>query len=144
VVVLAAAAGCGGDDREDVLDVMREARSALLEGDATAACRLLTAHGRERTLEFQVDFLPTGAPVPSRRRGVPRTCEQIFKAERRADPASWRPDVEEARFSVRSLDGDRASVRLEVPQDGPTVDFSLVKTDEGWRIDDSTGVPSGY
>jgi hypothetical protein len=98
-----------------------------------------------RTLEFQVDFLPTGTPVPSRRRGVPQTCEQILVAERRADPESWRPDVEAARFSVRSLDGDRASVRLEVPEDGPTVDFSLVKTDDGWRIDDSrNGVPSGY
>jgi hypothetical protein len=120
---------------------MEAARMALVEGDARTACGLLTRHGRERVLGFQVDFAPTGTPVPTDRRGVPQTCEEILVAERRADRWSIE-DAGAARFRVRSIEGDRASVRLEAPQ-GAAVHFSLVRTAEGWRIDDSDAVPSG-
>jgi hypothetical protein len=146
VLVLAVVAGCGGgageDDRDAVLAVMEDARAALVDGDAETACRLLTDHGRERTLEYQVDFLPEGTPVPTKRRGVPQTCEEIFVAVRRLDPSSVE-DAAAGRFSVESIDGDRANVRLDASQ-GATVGFALVKTGDGWRIDDSEAVPSGY
>lgn len=122
---------------------MEDAREAVVAGDGAEACGLLTEHGRERVLEFQVDFAETGTPVPTRQRGVPQTCDAILRAERKADPDSF-DDLERPRFSVSSIDGDRARVRLQVPRSGATVDFSLVKTDAGWRIDDSDAVPSGY
>jgi hypothetical protein len=43
-----------------------------------------------------------------------------------------------------TLRGARARLRLTVPEaNGPTVDFSLVRTERGWRIDDSDAMPSG-
>jgi hypothetical protein len=160
VVGLAAWAGCGStandaaergaDERGAVLRVMEAGRTALLAGDGQTACRLLTTHGRTRALGFQVDFAPTGTRVPTKRRGVPQTCEQILRAESKlehlpdGDP-SWTPDLKAAKFKVVSIDDDNAQVRLEVPGAyGPTVEFALRKTAHGWRIDDSDAVPSGY
>jgi hypothetical protein len=94
---------CGGanagDDRAAVLRVVAQGRTALLHDDAAAACRPLTPHARRRVLGFQVDIRPEGS---SRRRGVPRTCEQIahaeFKSEHQANvdpsctPQGWRID----------------------------------------------------
>jgi hypothetical protein len=141
---LAAAAGCG-DDRDAVLEVMEDGRKALLAGDGRAACALLSEHGRRRVLEFQVDFAETGTPVPTDQPGVPQTCEAILRAEWKAARESWKPDLEQARFRVLSIDGERAEVRLDVPEPyGPQVRFELVNGDDGWRIDDSDAVPSGY
>jgi hypothetical protein len=160
VIAIAGLGGCGGGDRDApetahdehaaVLRVMGDARSVLLAGDGEGACRLLTRHGLQRVLGFQVDFLPTGTPVPTKRRGVPQTCEQMVRAQLRAERLpdvgpSWTPDLKAAEFEVVSLSGDNARVRLRVPGAyGPTVDFSLLKTAQGWRIDDSDAVPSGY
>jgi hypothetical protein len=147
VPVLAALAACGGaprdDDRASVLRVVAQGRTALLHDDAAAACRLLTPHARRRVLGFQGDFRPEGS---SRRRGVPRTCEQIAHAEFESDhqanvDPSWTPDVRRARFEVVSLRSDRARIRVHTP--APPVDLELVKTPDGWRIDDSDVVPSG-
>ena len=140
------ACGGAGDDRAAVLRVVAQGRAALLHDDAAAACRLLTPHGRRRVLGFQTDFLPEGAPVPSRRRGVPRTCEQLahaeFESDHQADvDPSWTPDLRRARFQVVSLRSGRAHVRVRTP--GPAVELRLVKTPDGWRIDDSDVVPSG-
>jgi hypothetical protein len=136
--------GRASDDRAVVLRVMESARSAVLAGDAETACGLLTPHARERLLGFQVDFLPTGAPVPSDRPGVPQTCEEMMGALRQEDPWSVR-DLRAAEFEVRAYAGDQARVRLKVPEDyGPTVKFWLIRTRQGWRIDDSDAVPSGY
>jgi hypothetical protein len=158
VIGLAAWAGCDGgdaaeqgeDDRGAVLRVMDAGRTALLAGDGRAACRVLSAQGRTRALGFQVDFAPTGTPVPTERRGVPQTCEEIVRAEWKREhlpdiDQSWTPDLRAARFDVVAIDADDARVRLEVPGAyGPTVEFSLSKTAQGWRIDDSDAVPSGY
>jgi hypothetical protein len=160
VIAMAGLGGCGSaardaseaarDERAAVLRVMGAARGALLAADGEGACRLLTRHGHQRVLGFQVDFLPAGTPVPAKRRGVPRTCEQMVRAQWRAehladvDP-SWTPDLKSAEFEVVSLNGDNARVRLKVPGAyGPTVNFSLLNTAQGWRIDDSDAVPSGY
>ena len=149
--VLAALAACGGSaaggDRAAVLRVMARGRAALLHDDPGAACRLLTPHARRRVLGFQVDFLPEGAPVPSRRRGVPRTCEQLARAEFKSDhqadvDPSWTPDLRRARFQVVSLGAGKAHVRVRTP--GPAVEVWLLETPDGWRIDDSDVVPSGY
>jgi hypothetical protein len=145
VAAFAAAASCGGNEREDVLDVMERGRTALLDGDGRAACGLLTDHGRRRVLEFQVDFAEPGTQVPTDQHGVPQTCEEIVQAESQASRESWAPDVEQARFRVASIDGDRATAVFEVPEEfGPRVEFALVKTADGWRIDDSDALPSGY
>jgi hypothetical protein len=160
VIGLAAWGGCastendatkrGDDERDAVLRVMETGRTALLDGDGQTACRLLTAHGRARTLGFQVDFAPAGTPVPTKRRGVPQTCEQILRAESKREhlpnvDQSWTPDLKAARFKVVSINDDTAHVRLQVPDAfGPTVEFSLRKTTQGWRSDDSDAVPSGY
>jgi hypothetical protein len=147
IAAVAVVAGCAGgdagnDERGAVLAVMEDARAAVVDGDGETACGLLTEHGRRRVLEYQVDFAPVGTPVPTDRRGVPQTCEAILRAERKADPWSIK-DARAAHFDVRSIDGGRASVRLTAPQ-GATVEFALVRTAEGWRIDDSDAVPSGY
>jgi hypothetical protein len=132
------------------LRVMEDGRTALLAGDGQAACRLPTRHGRRRALGFQVDFAPTGTPVPTKRRGVPQTCEQIVRAESKREHLadvgpSWTPDLKAAKFNVVSIINDTAQVRLEVPGAyGPTIEFSLRKTAHGWRIDDSDAVPTGY
>src|SRR5918995_3303560 len=92
------AAERGEDERDAVVRVMEAGRTALLAGDGETACRLLTTHGRTRALAFQLDFAPTGTPVPTKRRGVPQTCEQIVRAESKlehlpdVDP-SWTPDL---------------------------------------------------
>jgi hypothetical protein len=144
------AAERGEGERGAVLRVLEAGRTALLAGDGQAACRLLTTHGRTRALGFQVDFAPTGTPVPTKRRGVPQTCEQIVRAESKREHLpdvnpSWTPDLKAARFNVVSINNDTARVRLEVPGAyGPTIDFSLRKTAQGWRIDDSDAVPTGY
>jgi hypothetical protein len=160
VIAIAGLAGCGsdardapepgGDERAAVLRVMEDARGALLADDGDGACRLLTGHGQQRVLGFQVEFLPTGTPVPAKRRGVPQTCEQMVRAQWRVEhlpdfEPSWTRDLKVAKFEVVSLSGDNARVRLTVPGAyGPTFDFSLLKTAQGWRIDDSDAVPSGY
>lgn len=135
---LAAWGGCGSttsDERSDVLRVMEAGRTALLAGDGQSACSLLTAHGRTRALGFQADSA--------------QTCEALVGAESRREhlpgtDQSWTPDLKAAKFNVVSIDGDSAQVRLKVPSAyGPTVDFSLRKTEDGWRIDDSDAVPSG-
>jgi hypothetical protein len=144
------AAERGDDERGAVLRVMEAGRAALLAGDAQTACGLLTAHGRTRALGFQVDFAPSGTPVPTKRRGVPQTCEQILRAESKLEhladvDQSWTPDLKAAKFHVVSINNESARVRLRVPGAyGPTVEFSLRKTARGWRIDDSDAVPSGY
>lgn len=130
--------------------VMEAAKTALLAGDGRTACDLLTAHGRRRALGFQVDFAPTGTTVPTKRRGVPQTCEQIVRAESKGEHTpnvdqSWTPDLKAATFHVVSIDNDTAHVRLQVRRSpGLTVEFSLRRTTQGWRIDDSDAVPSGY
>jgi hypothetical protein len=160
LIGLAAWGGCGSaandaaqrgeDERRAVLRVMEAGRRALLAGDGQTACRLLTTHGHTRVFGFQVDFAPTGTTVPTKRRGVPQTCEQILRAEWRREhlpdvDQSWTPDLKAAKFKVVSINGGNAHVRLEVPGAyGPTVEFSLSKTAHGWRIDDSDAVPSGY
>src|SRR3954454_1163290 len=159
-VALPALSGCGAaakgapasgsaDEHAAVRRVVEAGRRALLAGDGKAACRLLTRRGQRRALGFQVDFAPEGTRVPTKRRGVPQTCEQIVRAEWKADheegvDPSWTPDLRAARFRVVSLRGARARVRLEAPEAyGPTVSFSLVRTQRGWRIDDSDAIPSG-
>jgi hypothetical protein len=159
-IALPAMAGCGSaangapaspsaGERSAVLRVVEAGRRALLAGDGEGACRLLTRRGQRRALAFQVDFVPEGTPIPTKRRGVPQTCAQIVRAEWKAeheegvDP-SWTPDLRAATFRVVSLRGARARVRLEVPEaNGPTVSLSLVRTQRGWRIDNSDAIPSG-
>ncbi|HEX8075665.1 MAG TPA: hypothetical protein VF545_11865 [Thermoleophilaceae bacterium] len=152
-----AAAGCGSDsadggsnDRRQILSVMHTGRLALLRGDGRVACSLLTPHGRRRALDFQVDYLPEGTAVPSNRPGIPHTCEEMVKRQLRDEHqqgsgGSWTPDLERARFRVRSVDGSRAKAQLYVPvRYGPTVDLTLLRVNGRWRVDDSPVVPSGY
>ena len=128
IVLLLAAAGCASEDagdREQVLDVMEQARAALAEGDGGAACDLLTDAGRERAVAFD-DF---------------GTCEETVRKARESDPSSVE-DAERARLGEPTIDGDRASVDIEVDE-YVTINVSLALTADGWRIDDSEAVPVG-
>ena len=131
IVLLLAAVGCGseeeagGGDPEQVLDVMEQARAALAEGDGAAACDLLTDAGRERAVAFD----DAG------------TCEETVQKARESDPSSVE-DAERARLGEPSIDGDRASVDIEVDE-YVTINVSLARTPDGWRIDDSEAVPVG-
>ena len=138
-------AGCGSEDRpradDDaaVLDVMEAGRSALLAGDAEAACALLTSHARDRAPAF----------LSSGETDVPHTCEEVLRAlweeEHRPDATpTWSRDLAAARFTVTALGQGKARVRLTVPVEyGPVIRFSLRKEGSEWRIDDSDAVPSG-
>ena len=132
LLVAVLAVGCGEEeeaapsgDREQVLDVLEQARTALAAGDGEAACALLTEGGRERAVNFD-DF---------------DTCEETVAAAGRSDPSSVE-DAGKARLAEPVIDGDRASVDLEVEQ-YVTINVVLVRTADGWRIDDSEAVPYG-
>jgi hypothetical protein len=135
-------------ERAAILRVMEDGRRALLAGDGETACRLLTARGRKRSLLYQIDFVPEGTDIPTKRRGVPQTCPEIVRAEWKLehDPQvdqSWIPGLRRARFAVISVQGRRARVRLKVPgKYEPAFRFTLLRTERGWRIDDSDALPS--
>lgn len=136
----------GRDEVRQILGVVQAARSALLGDRSHDACILLTAHGRERVLGFQVDFADEGTPVPSKDPHLPQTCEAVFIRES-AQPGArwWRADLRNAQFSVSSINGATATARLKVEKPyGPVIRFTLRKTKGRWRIDDSDGVPEGY
>lgn len=148
-------AGCGssssaGDDRSAIQRVLEDARGALLRNDGHAVCNLLTVHGRRRSLGYQVDYAPVGTRVPTTRRGVPRTCEDLvdreWRAEHRANvDQSWIPDLRRTKFVLVKLGRSHARVELRGP--GPSIPpqtLTLVKTSVGWRVDDFSAVPSGY
>jgi hypothetical protein len=128
LIVLAALAGCGGDDAAggSPVDTMEKARTAFLDKDAEAACALLTDHGRQQALAF----------------AEKDTCEENFRAEVIDRTSLMRQQVEQAKFKVTQQEGDRATVKLT---SGPyiDIDIELVNADDGWRIDDSEAVPSG-
>ena len=128
---------CGGHDEDDaILDVLHDARTAVLAGDGPAACRLLTAHGRRRALAFSAELGTPGDPLPS-------SCEELVRSQRalaRRDPSSsWPDDLTEADFEVLSVSDGRAQAELRV-QDllGTAIRWrvQLRKTAAGWRIDD--------
>ena len=136
------------DDLAAVLRVMEAGRDALLAGDDDGECRLLTHNGRQRVLGSRSTSFG-GTPAPTKRGRVPQTCEQVLRAQARreqlpnADP-SLTPDLNAEEFHILSLERDTARVQLKVPgASGPTVEFLLLKTAHGWRIDDSDAVPSG-
>lgn len=56
------------------------------------------------------------------------TCEATLREVHKHDMDDVQ-DLERAVLSVVSIDGDRATARLEVPDGGPNYDFTLVKTD---------------
>lgn len=139
-----ALAGCGGmggpgGEQGKILDVMDKGRDALLANRAADVCALLTDHGRARSLGFAVDF--AGGPAAGR-------CEQVVDIESRSDdPAdqlsSWRHALKSLDFTVEEVRGDRATVTLGGGIYEPKLHFTLVRTPDGWRIDDSSDVPGG-
>jgi hypothetical protein len=146
-------AGCGNpahprsgkSDVRKIVGVLESARRALLNDRSHEACGLLTAHGRDRVLGFQVDFAREGTRVPSSDPRLPQTCEAVIERER-DDASEWIDDLRRVRFSVVSIRGSTAHAKLKVLKPyGPVIEFSLRKTPAGWRIDDSSnGVPVGY
>jgi hypothetical protein len=88
---------------------------------------LLTEHGRQQALAFREKD----------------TCEANFRAEMNVIGGDAdRREVRGATFKVTERSGDRATVRLT---SGPyiEIDFTLVKTDDRWLIEDSEAVPYG-
>ena len=136
--------GCGGHEEDDaILSVLHDARRAVLAGDGSAACRLLTTHGRRRALAFGAELgAPGGAQAGS--------CEELVRSQRalaRREPSSsWPDDLRDANLEVLSVSDGRAQAELRV-QDllGTAIRWrlQLLKTDSGWRIDDSNAIPVG-
>jgi predicted pyridoxine 5'-phosphate oxidase superfamily flavin-nucleotide-binding protein len=137
-------------DEASILRVLHSGQRALLAGDGRGVCALLTAHGRRRALGFQVDYAPEGTPVPTRRPGVPHTCEEIVRREWRdghqpASGSSWTRELRRARFSIVWVRGSGAKATLKLPEPyGASIKLWLRKTPTGWRVDDSNVVPVGY
>jgi hypothetical protein len=77
-----------------------------------------------------------------------QTCEAIVEREwsdARRGGVSWPADLRHVNFAVRSVRGSTAKAELKVKKPyGPTVEFTLRNTPNGWRIDDSDAVPEGY
>jgi hypothetical protein len=148
--------GCGGGgdsdgggstaDRQAILQVMDQGRSALLKGDAAAACALLTPHGRERTLQYQVDFLKEGTRVPSTNPQAPQSCGAMVPAVLDELGAPLISTIKSVDFQVVSIDEANHRATVDASRDGYTeATFRLQElSDDGWRIDDSNDVPSGY
>lgn len=128
---------------------MNDARTALLAGDATRVCSHLTPHGQHRVMGFRVDYDHEGQIPPTDPR-LPQTCEaMVHRLFADAQPAnsgfSWPRQLATARFAVKRIDGDKATVTLKVTEAyGPVVTFRVVRTAAGWLINDSDGVPTGY
>jgi hypothetical protein len=145
--------GCGGgdsggtvSDERAILKVMEEGRDALLKGDAGAACMLLTDHGRERTLQYQVDFLEEGTRVPSSDPRAPQSCEAMVPAVLHELGSPLKSTIKDVKFNVVSIDESEGEATVSA-QEGNYAEatFRLLEIpDQGWRIDDSNDVPSGY
>jgi hypothetical protein len=137
-------AACGGHGEDDaIMEVLHDARSAVLAGDGPGACRLLTANGRRRALDFGVEPAASGDSRPG-------SCEELVRSRRalaRRDPdSSWPDDLREADFEVLSVSDGGAQVEMRV-QDllGTAIRWrvQLRNTPAGWRIDDSNAIPVG-
>ena len=135
---------CGGHDEDDaILSVLHDARTAVLAGDGSGACRLLTTHGRDRALAFGAELGAPGGRHPS-------SCEELVRSERalamRDPSSSWPDDLRDANLEVLSVSDGRAQAELRV-QDllGTAIRWrlQLLKTGAGWRIDDSNAMPVG-
>lgn len=147
------AASCGGrggspKDSADVLQTLRDGSQALLRGDAVGACRLLSRAGMTEVLNYQMDFLPSGTPVPTRQPGIPQTCPAIVRrvlALEASNPGALANTLLHGRFEIRSLSAGHAQVVLH-PTTGYTypVTFTLSKGSDDWRIDSCTCAPDGY
>jgi hypothetical protein len=141
-VTTLSAVGCGGSDsgeRQRVEQFANAARADLLAGRAGAACSRLTPRGRQRALQFAVDF----------EKRPPRTCEQVVRRERAAAArpnvdVTWPSQLRAAKIRVAETTGNRARIELTPPRGGsPIATVTAVKTPAGWRLDDASVVPAG-
>ena len=120
-----------GDDRRAIVHTVRTYEAALMSGDGKAACSQLTSRARHdlltgaaaaglgdscqgvaETMRAYVQSLIDGAPSPARAAAARRTIEN--------------PSVE-----VVSIDGDRATARVE---DSSRYPIPLERGDGGWKI----------
>jgi hypothetical protein len=118
-VGLVAVVGCGGEtksDRDRVIDVVREFRIAVEDGDGRAACALLTARGQRFLLQ-----------VP---RGNGRTCEQALSRESSASGVRKAEDEK----VLAEVDGEEADAWVRVSPYATSV-FQLRKVAGRWKID---------
>jgi hypothetical protein len=143
------ATGCGnshGSDRAAILKVMEAGRTALLAGDGQRACALMTPVERARsTAAFsKSDFgYDEEGGYPRSSGPLPKSCEELVRREAKEGNIP-RADLRKSIFSVTSIKGSRATVRLRVQENhGPRVGFVLRKTQAGWRIDGSDAEPRG-
>jgi hypothetical protein len=145
-IVLAALClgACTEHDEDRAIEgALKDARRAVLAGDGSRACRLLTRHGRQRALAFATRLERLGREPPH------GSCEEIVRGQRalaERDPkSSWPDDLREATFEVLSANDGRAQAELRVQDPfGTAIRWRILlrKTNAGWRIDDSNAVPS--
>ena len=119
---LLGAAGCGGDDREDVRQTIRDFVTALNTRDADKFCdEIVTQEFVEKQTFAEGDKARAD-------------CKRLFKAVKNLK-------VRLVRTSNLKVDGDRATVRAVLESQGRRSDqrYSLRKEDGGWRIASGTG-----
>ena len=124
-LVLAALCGCGGDDRQQITDLMSSLRQVQDSRDAEKACEeVYVVRERDKAEEEGEEEGGEG-------------CEQAFEAAARAR------DVRDLRTKLVRVDveGDEATAVLHTTAtrpDGSTLDrdvpYDVVKTEEGWRV----------
>jgi len=153
VAILAALeGGCGGDgdEKHEVVDVLKETRDAVLAGDGRGACARMTPHARRRTLQLPGAGYTDTERSPRPPRGCPQVIARVSAdgREHRAatrtpaivDEAAWHRDAPKATFEVTDVSGDRAAASVEVDGSDAGIRIRLRRTGGSWLIDDADGI----
>jgi hypothetical protein len=137
-VLVIVAAGVGADDRsqgastpgqdgEVIRKTIRSAIRQVTDGNATRACRYITAAGHARMISAYVRTYER--PFTS--------CAQIVRFERREDPSSI-DDARHARIGrARMRDGGATVVVRGPGRYPPRYPLHLVRDGDSWKVDDA-------
>src|SRR5690242_17200211 len=101
--------GTPRDEQAVILSMMNDARTALLDGEPSKVCSYLTRHGRDRIMEFRVDYDEEGQIAPTDPR-LPQTCTAMVQrlyddAQRPGSGINWPRQLQTARFTVTQVAG---------------------------------------
>jgi predicted PilT family ATPase len=118
ICLLAALAGCGGNDQEDAEQTVRDFVTALRERDADTFCDDLL------TEEFLEQF--SGASGDNASESCKRELKSVTGIER----------VKLVKIGKAKVDGDEASVRAVIVRQGQRIDqvYRLKKEDGDWKL----------
>ena len=121
VAALALGAGCGGGDDPGPDAAVRDYYRALLQGDGTRACALLT------------DDLSRDIAASRGARTAGGTCRDVLTLAAGLNPDRAGDDLHELRVQT-SVDGDSGSVRLANPLTGKPETLRVQREGGKWHI----------